>query len=270
MPPVLSHTIEGDESAPTVVMLHGWPDGAALWDAQVRALLPEFRCVRIHLPQGAGAPAGGERGRDFPELAQDIRATIRSVMGHREGARVLLVSHDWGAYLAYLVEAHDPGLVERHVAIDVGPAFRPENVGHALFIVSYQWWLVAAGWIGRALPALGDAMTRSLARLGGAPHAASARASMNYYYAYFWRAFFRPRYRPPFPRPYVPRCPTLFVYGRDKPYRFHGRAWEAALRRSPHCAVAALPGGHWLMVEQAEAVNGLVRGWLKGTGPSRA
>ena len=34
----------------TVVMVHGWPDTPALWDGTVAALVPDWRCVRFHLP----------------------------------------------------------------------------------------------------------------------------------------------------------------------------------------------------------------------------
>ena len=42
--------VEGDESAPTIVMVHGWPDTYRLWDGQVEFLKPRYRCIRFTLP----------------------------------------------------------------------------------------------------------------------------------------------------------------------------------------------------------------------------
>ena len=44
--------VEGpsDAQAPTLLMVHGWPDTHRLWDAQAAYLQTQWRCVRFTLP----------------------------------------------------------------------------------------------------------------------------------------------------------------------------------------------------------------------------
>ena len=41
--------VDGD-GPEAIVMVHGWPDTLRLWDPQVEALRPRFRCIRFTLP----------------------------------------------------------------------------------------------------------------------------------------------------------------------------------------------------------------------------
>jgi cis-3-alkyl-4-acyloxetan-2-one decarboxylase len=45
---------------------------------------------------------------------------------------------------------------------------------------------------------------------------------------------------------YWPICPLLFVYGENKPFHFHSRAWTDHVQ-SVGGQVAGLPCGHWVM-----------------------
>jgi pimeloyl-ACP methyl ester carboxylesterase len=59
-----------------------------------------------------------------------------------------------------------------------------------------------------------------------------------------------------------PVLPTLFVYGRRKPFMFHSQAWVDALNATPGCKAVGLDSGHWVMRQQPDAFNAHVRAWL--------
>ncbi len=88
----------GPASAPRVLLLHGFPEGAFVWDEVMAALASSARCVAPDL-RGFGkssSPSGVERYR-ARELLEDLGAVIE-----RLGAPVdLLVAHDWGGALAW-------------------------------------------------------------------------------------------------------------------------------------------------------------------------
>ncbi|MBP2474421.1 NAD(P)-dependent dehydrogenase (short-subunit alcohol dehydrogenase family)/pimeloyl-ACP methyl ester carboxylesterase [Crossiella equi] len=85
----------GDPAAPTVVLVHGFPDTSRLWDGVVAELARRFHVVRYDV-RGcgrSGAPAGVE-GYRVGRLAEDLVAVVRAVA---PGRAVHLVGHDWGS-----------------------------------------------------------------------------------------------------------------------------------------------------------------------------
>ena len=132
------YEITGNAGEPTLVFVHGWPDDARLWRKQVAALAPGFRCVTLTLPNfGARTVKAG--GYDFPELVEQLANTIRDV--HPDGP-VGLVTHDWGAYIGYMLEKEHPDLVGRMAALDIGGHLEPDGIRAILMILGYQWALV--------------------------------------------------------------------------------------------------------------------------------
>jgi pimeloyl-ACP methyl ester carboxylesterase len=80
---------------PTVLLVHGFPDTHAVWDAVAERLAPRFHVVAYDV-RGAGAstrPAGSAAYR-FEHLVADMRAVLDAVS---PGAPVHLAGHDWGA-----------------------------------------------------------------------------------------------------------------------------------------------------------------------------
>jgi pimeloyl-ACP methyl ester carboxylesterase len=254
---MLEHTTYG-EAGPWVVLLHGWPDDARLWAPLIPPLLQAgYRCLAVTLPAFPTSALG--RGADFPELVARLHATVRA----RTEAPVVVLGHDWGAYLAYLFERAHPEQVERMITLDVGGHFSPEGVRHALFLVGYQGWLIAAWAWGEVLPPLGDRMTRLLARLARAPRPDEVSARANYPYAYLWRALILPGHAQSLTRRYRPRRPLLYLYGRQKPFPFHSRAWLDLVAAGEGSEVVGVDrAGHWLQLDQPEVVAGHVVRWL--------
>lgn len=110
--------VEVAGEGPTLLLLHGWPDTAALWDEVLPLLVGAgFRVAAADL-RGCGR---SDKPRDVDayrmhHLVGDVAAIIEALGGEK----VTLVGHDWGASLAWVVASFRPDLVERLVVLSVG------------------------------------------------------------------------------------------------------------------------------------------------------
>ena len=255
--------VEGTGDA-TLVFLHGWPDGPALWEGTVAHLKDQFRCVRFALP-GFGVPAvdGGSGASSLPEMTAYIARVVDAVSPQ---APVILVMHDWGCVFGYAFAQQHPQRVARMVAVDIGDyntaAYqRTLTLRQRVGIAGYQLWLASAWGIGRlGAPRLANRMTRWMAhRLRCPTPADTIDWSMNYPYAMQWfglRGGLRQS------RPVDPHCAVLYLYGQRKPFMFHSPAWTERLQAQPGSASIGLRCGHWVMLNQPEAFHAAVRRWL--------
>jgi NAD(P)-dependent dehydrogenase (short-subunit alcohol dehydrogenase family)/pimeloyl-ACP methyl ester carboxylesterase len=86
---------EGPEGAPTVILVHGYPDTHTVWDDVAEVLAERFRVVRYDV-RGAGqsdAPRGTAAYR-LENLKNDLFAVADAVS---PDAPVHVVAHDWGS-----------------------------------------------------------------------------------------------------------------------------------------------------------------------------
>ncbi|MEV0031183.1 SDR family oxidoreductase [Nocardia sp. NPDC050793] len=85
----------GDPAAPTVVLVHGWPDTHHLWNAVVPLLARRFHVV-IYDTRGHGRSTRTRRTADFrlDALADDFFAVADAVS---PDAPVHVLAHDWGS-----------------------------------------------------------------------------------------------------------------------------------------------------------------------------
>jgi cis-3-alkyl-4-acyloxetan-2-one decarboxylase len=253
--PHLTPRIEGPVDAPMLVFVQGWPDDMSVWDELVAALRPSYRCVRVDLPNYPGA-VNRRWGYSHDEMVAGLAQCIRGVSPDRP---VTLVAHDWGAFWSYRLHDRHPELVARFVALDVGPVVKPAPRELA-FIVGYQLWLAAAFALGGAV---GDAMTRRMARFARSPRqGAAVRAEVNYPYFYTWKKQFTGGSASL--SNYLPQVPFMFIYGTQKPTRFHTQAWLDYLRGRPDNEVVELSEmGHW--VTRDPQLSELVKRFLDRT-----
>ena len=170
-----------------------------------------------------------------------------------------LVGHDWGSFLSFLVESQRPDLIESLVALDVGSTLKITSIRQALFIVSYQWWLVLAYGVGHVSDKAGTAMTHWICRQIRTPQPEASRWQMNYLYAWFWRLLLTGR------RPQIrTTSPLMFIYGKKKPVMFHTQDWLDRVNQDKKNKTVCLENaGHWFMKEDPEAVNGHLDQWLR-------
>jgi pimeloyl-ACP methyl ester carboxylesterase len=98
-----------------VLLLHGFPEAAFVWDEVMQRLAPQAACVAPNLRgyPGSSAPAGIEAYRSR-HLVADIAAAIEAL-----GAPVdVLVAHDWGGALAWALAAQRPELMRRLLIVN--------------------------------------------------------------------------------------------------------------------------------------------------------
>ncbi|WP_295991012.1 alpha/beta hydrolase [Rugamonas sp.] len=251
--------IEG-AGAETIVMIHGWPDTYRLWDAQVEALKADYRCVRFTLP---GFDIDKER-RPY-SLDLTMRMFDNIIRHVNAGQRVILMVHDWGAFLGYQFAMRFPKLVSRIIGVDIGdvgtPQFRRSlSLSGKVQMAWYQIWLAAAWRIGGDM---GERMTHHMVQKLKAPSDPQYISSaMNYPYYIQWTGAHGSYQRA---RAYAPKVAMLFIYGSKKPFMFHSPQWLKALMARKTGKVLAFKTGHWPMVEQADLFNREVGGWLRAT-----
>lgn len=107
----------GDENAPLVILLHGFPDFSHGWHAQISFLVEHG--YRVWAPD--------QRGYNLSDKPGDIRAyrmdaLVQDVIGLIDAAgveQVYLVGHDWGAAVAWGVALAAPQRVRKLVIMNV-------------------------------------------------------------------------------------------------------------------------------------------------------
>jgi len=262
-PRTCEYLVDGNPDGPTLLFIHGWPDDASLWRHQVAALAKSHRCVRITLPNfGARAVKAG--GFNFAELLTMLSATLDEV---QPTGRVTLVTHDWGAYLGYLLEQSRPRRIDRMVALDIGGHIAPDTFRERFFIAGYQWVLISLWLVGGVAPPLGDWLTRRFARVLAVPErqAGAARSRFNYPYFYLWRGLLLPWWRKGLLGKYRPGCPVLFLWGTRKPVMFHSQKWLEMVREGGGASAGIEGAGHWFQESHSGETNRRITDWLAGT-----
>ena len=156
------HVAEAGEGPP-LLLLHGWPQHGWCWRFLIPRLAAHYRVLVPDL-RGMGfseAPAGRYAKAT---LAADIIALIDA-----EGLeRVRVISHDWGAYVSFLMALEHPERIERLVALDMVPpwpaaARRPPAA--LLQMLAYQG-PVATPVLGPLTMTLSPVPVRTLIRKG--------------------------------------------------------------------------------------------------------
>lgn len=257
----VSVVVEGGPG-PVVLMLHGWPDTAALWDSTVARLRTHCRCVRLTLPG-----FDPDRAPRAASLDQVMALLVRVLDQVSPDQPATLLLHDWGCVFGYELAARHPERIDRVVGIDIGDhnarALQQElSLRAKALVLGYQWWLALAWLVGRHVhPGLANRMTRAMAAALRCP-APSDRIvwGMNHPYAMRWFGVTGGLRT----RKVRPAHPWLFVYGQRKPFMFHTREWAARLADRPGCQVQGYQAGHWVMLDQATAFHELLRDWLAG------
>ena len=103
------------DAAQRVLLLHGFPEAAFVWDEVLAALAPQARCVAPNLRgyERSTAPVDVAAYR-AKHLVADIAALIE-----RLGAPIdVLVAHDWGGGVAWNLAALRPGLIRQLVILN--------------------------------------------------------------------------------------------------------------------------------------------------------
>lgn len=106
----------GTPGRPVLLFLHGFPEGAFIWDALLAhfsaAQNGGFRCVAPNLRGfGGSSSPPGVAAYDVQQLLQDIRALI--AVESPQAPLACLVAHDWGGALAWSLASQQPDCMQR-------------------------------------------------------------------------------------------------------------------------------------------------------------
>ncbi|MCB9730552.1 MAG: alpha/beta hydrolase [Deltaproteobacteria bacterium] len=268
-------TVAGE--GPLVLLLHGFPDQRQTWDHQVPALVAAgFRVVAPDLRGYAPGSVPPDGDCSLSRLARDVLAWM-DLLG---AERAHVAGHDWGAAIAWALAALAPHRVERVCALAVPPLSNlPRMVRRhptALLPLWYMALFQVPGLAERALLARDGALVRLLWRRWSPGFSAPeprlrsiidalsqpgvAGAVLSYY-----RALASPRSAPDWRLLRAPvAVPALAIAGaRDG--CLDPALLETAAASQPSVRAAVIPdAGHFLHLEQPEALHALLIPWLRG------
>lgn len=100
----------GEDVRARVLLVHGFPEAAFVWDEVLQALWPQVPCIAPQMRGYAGSSAPPDvSAYRAKHLVADLAALIE-----RCGAPLdLLVGHDWGGAVAWALAAQRPELLRR-------------------------------------------------------------------------------------------------------------------------------------------------------------
>jgi pimeloyl-ACP methyl ester carboxylesterase len=106
---------QGPKNAPGLLFLHGFPEGAFIWEPMLRRFASRYRCVAPNLRgfAGSSAPAGVDAYR-ARHLVADVAALVEQIGAPLDA----LVAHDWGGAVAWSFAARHPDALERLVIVN--------------------------------------------------------------------------------------------------------------------------------------------------------
>lgn len=197
------HVVVEGQGSP-VLLLHGFPDSAALWRHQIPALVAAGHRVIAPDLRGFGASARPEGVAQYAmsTLVGDVLAILDAL----DVPRAAVVGHDWGSSLGWALAAFAPERVIRYAALSVGHPSGYLTTMHQREMSWYMLFFLFDGVAEQALPAddwallrewLGEPadLDRYLADLS---RPGALTAALNWYRANITpESFARPRRLPP-------------------------------------------------------------------------
>lgn len=261
----LSHHVIVEGDGPAVLLLHGFPDTAEMWRAQISALVGAgFRTIAPDL-RGRGNTEQPAWVEDYalPNIVQDV-VTIMDALGVE---RAHVVGHDWGAVVAWSLAAYLPDRVDRLVAVAVGhpgssdgPTIEALQKGWYRLLFQFdvaEAMLQADDWRLMRVLLNGQADFEHYRNILSAPGALTA--GLNWY-----RANLPPeRLTGGVSTMPAVSAPTLAIFGANDRY-----LTEDAMRRSETKVTGGWrferfdDAGHWLQTDESERFNRLLLEFL--------
>jgi pimeloyl-ACP methyl ester carboxylesterase len=259
--------------------LHGFPEHAYTWRHQLPLLARlGYRCWAPNLRGYGGTDAPrGVANYTGPILVEDVASLIQA-SGARE---TLLMAHDWGAALAWMLASERPQLISRLVILNLPHPVcfmrelqRPTQMMKSWYMLFFQIpglpeYLLGRGG-GRATADLIRRTSRNPARFTpdamevyrqNAARPGGLTAMLNWYRAMFRGGELGRLRKTRFPKI---ETPTLFLWG-DADSALSIRTTRGTEKYVSNLTFRVFPGvSHWIQQEQPEAVNAMLEAWLTG------
>lgn len=276
LPSGLRLALAGAGDGPLAVLLHGFPELAVSWDAQIAALSDRWRVVAPDMPGygGSDAPSSVRRYR-LPALAADIAALIR-VLG---AERAHVVGHDWGGAVAWEVAMRHPDVVRTLAVCNCPPAAmlarelltNPRQAAMSWYMLAFQvpgvferlYRRDPGAMMARTFKA--NAVDRTpFTREHLAPYVENARRTGMRGGLAYYRASFR---RPPL-RLHPVAAPTALIWGTGDPALGPWFADPSRYGFVQDFTLHRIDGaGHWVQQEAPERVSAILRDhWARHEG----
>ncbi len=253
--------------APVAVFLHGFPELAVSWRAQLAGLSDSFRVVAPDM-RGYGGTDAPSRVRDYAieRLVRDVTELADLI----DAPRIHLVGHDWGGAVAWEVARRAPDRLHSLAVLNCPPIemmaramMRPRQLRRSWYVLLFQIPGLAERWVRRDPEKMVRASFRGTAANKEpftpealAPYAEQIRErglpGINYYRA----AMRRPQVRSE-----PVEVPTRLIWGKRD--RFLG-PWFAEPDRYrafvPDFELTTIDeAAHWVQQEAAPEVNRALR-----------
>ncbi len=268
------HVVQaGPQDGEVTLLLHGFPEFWMGWAAQIDALARAG--YRVWAPDQRGYNTSDKpRGVDaysIDILVEDVRGLIEQT----GRPRVLLLGHDWGGAVAWLVANRYPQLVSRLVIVNA-PHFsvmkhelktNPAQRRRSAYMLFFRLPCIPELALRAANFKLLEEALRSTSRPGSFPDEKLLRyreawrqpgaltAMLNWY-----RALFRPgKRRVPDPRI---RVPTLLIWGVRDPALGADMA-RPSIELCDNGQIELFDNaGHWILHEEPGRTSALIRRFL--------
>lgn len=244
----------GDPDRPVVLLVHGFPDSAAMWEQQIRFLHAHgYRCIAPDTV-GCGESQIAERLRDYN--CRGIVSDLVALLDHLGVRRAHVVGHDWGAILSWMLAAWHPDRVNRLVAMSVG---HPMAYARSGIDQKLAGWYIAFFMLARLAEKLLMGRGRFSLRnvFGSHPDMdeVMARLSAPGRLTAALRIYRAGAHIVLFNRHPAVKAPTLGIWSRGDAFLV-----ESQMRNSDRWVDAdwqseVIDGGHWIPLEQPDYLN---------------
>lgn len=271
----------GPLDGPLALLLHGFPDTAHTWRHLGPALAADgWRVVAPFTRGYAPSEVPADNRYDVGALMADAVAIHEHLGG---GPDAVLVGHDWGALTANALAAHRDSPFAKVVSMSVPPALAlrsagalprlPRQLVRSWYIAFNQLPVLPERLLGPLVEKLWRAWSPGYDASVDLPHVHAAlsdqahrRAAIGYY-----RALTRPMGMPRDYRRWQASLgdralvPTLYLHGREDGCLGVGFVPLVRPVLPDGSRVQVIDdAGHFVQLEQPDAVNELVRGFLAG------
>jgi pimeloyl-ACP methyl ester carboxylesterase len=248
-----------------VILLHGFPDSGRVWRHQVPALAEAGFQVIVPDLRGYGR---SDKPGDVPSYGmQFLLADVIGVLDQVGAQRPHVVGHDWGAAVAWALATFYPGRVDHLAALSVGhPA---SFAGAGLAQREKSWYMLLFQFQGIAERWLSDNGWANFRAWAGHPDAdqviADLEASGSLTPGLNWYRAIVPPESLLAPRAELPpvQAPTMGVWSTGDIALTEAQMTGSEQRVSGPWRYEVLRDvGHWMQVEDPEAVNRLLLDFL--------
>ena len=259
--------VEGPDGGTPVVLLHGWPDRASLWDAQIVALNGAgFRTIAPDL-RGFGdsdKPVGVEH-YNILTLAGDVLG----VLDHLGISKAHVVGHDWGSALAWAIAGFAADRVDKLVAMSVGHPTLFASAGLeqrrlSWYMLLFQFEGIAEQWLSNDdfanMRAFGAGHLGMEQVIADASRPGALTAGLSWY-----RANVPPEslVAPALEFPPV-TVPTMGIWSSGDAYLVESPMRDAGSQVSASYRYERIDGAsHWMQLDATDEVNRLLLDFLR-------